>query len=126
MNHNTISAIPFWSGSICPFFATVRDTEHYQDWNEIIGRGFMVRGMFRRLQMLQNPGGGLTAAASQLPRHHHYAADPLRAAPMVTINAIKDNLGNDPKVCFPPSSLKDTVLLPNLAGGLTVKLSSTK
>ena len=65
---------------------------------------YMRKGDDRKIS--KNQREALRAAAAQLPRHHRYAAESLRAAPVVTIDAIKDNLGNDPMEYLPPSSGK--------------------
>ena len=46
MNHNTGAALDLWTNNSSSMFPTVGDTENNRDGNEIIGQGFMLRGMF--------------------------------------------------------------------------------
>lgn len=46
LGHNTGTAINLWTNNASSLFPTVGDSENNRDGNEIVGRGFMIRGMF--------------------------------------------------------------------------------
>ena len=46
INHNSGALIDLWTNNASSLFPTVGDSENNRDGNEIVGRGFMIRGMF--------------------------------------------------------------------------------